>query len=337
MAHAGQCLADLDDAARFIAANDAGARDHLASHGPAIAGAFDSARHAAAETADEAVCDGILQTYVRAWRPTHMGIVPARPNAGAGTPPQSPPPPAPRFQALGEHTALLVLPSFGEHLGDAVSRLLAEHRAALAARKYWIIDLRGNSGGSDLHHAPLRPWLFDGPLRRHGVEYLATPANIQAQQDTCAALGDPDWCAQAIAPIVARMRSAPAGSFAPLAGQPVVTVAVTPEAQRPQRVALLVDGGCASSCEQFVLDARTSYRVKIVGRPTMGAIDYSNGRYHTLPSGRRLFYATSRSARLPAMRLEGIGIAPDVLLPAPQDAAARNAEVPWVQRWLEAR
>jgi len=336
--NASPCVADLEDAAHFIAANDAGARDHLASHGPAIATAFDTARRAAKGAPDDAACDGILNTYVLAWRPTHMGIVPARWSAGAApsvqpAPPE--PPSGPRFQALGKDTALLVLPSFGEHLGNAVPKLLAEHRTALAARKYWIIDVRGNSGGSDAHHAPLRPWLFDGPLQRHGVEFLVTPANIQAQQDACLRIGNPQWCVQMMAPVAARMRSRPMGSFALMAERPVVAETVVLEPRRPQRVAVLADGGCASSCEQFVLDARASYRVKIAGRPTMGAIDYANGRYHALPSGRTLFYATSRSTRLPAMRVEGIGIAPDVLLPSPRDAAARDAEVARVQRWLE--
>jgi hypothetical protein len=36
-----------------------------------------------------------------------------------------------------------------------------------------------------------------------------------------------------------------------------------------------------------------------------------------------------------ALPLDGIGVQPDLLLPAPPDAAARAAEVTRVQRWLE--
>lgn len=332
---ASQCQADLAELAGFMEANDAGAAAHLASHRAAIAQAFDTARAAAARAADVADCDGILQGYLRAWRPTHLQLVPAAGTApGAASAPAGVDSRAPRLRMLDQDTALLVLPSFNQHYGAPIARLLAEHRAELAARKHWIVDVRDNDGGDDGSFAPLRPWLLDGYVHRHGVEYLVTAANIQSQLDVCAYVGDPAACARQIAPLVASMRAAPGGSFVASGGQGFDAVPVAIEADRPARVAILTDRACGSSCEQFVLEARTGFRVKVVGRPTMGALDYSNLRPYKLASGRILFYATSRSTRLPDMRVDAAGIQPDILLPVPIDTAGRDGEVERVRRWL---
>lgn len=332
---ATQCDADLADLASFMQANDAGARAHLASHGAAIGLAFDTARPAARQAADVAACERILQTYLHAWRPTHLQLIPA---AGTATSVSAAPggmdPRAPRLRLLDQDTALLVLPSFNHGYGAAIAALLADQRAELAARKHWIIDVRDNDGGADASFAPLRPWLLDGHVHRHSVEYLVTPANIQSQQDVCAYIGEPAACTRQIAPLVASMRAAPVGSFVASGAQRFSSVPVDVESQRPVRVAILTDRACASSCEQFVLEARTGWRVKLAGRPTMGALDYSNLRPYKLASGRILFYATSRSTRVPDMHIDAAGIQPDILLPTPIDAAGREAEVEMVRRWL---
>lgn len=336
---AAQCQADLADLSHFMQANDAGASAHLASHGAAIGVAADTARAAAAEAADVAACDGILQTYLRAWRPTHLQLIPAAGTAAgtassAASGPNDVDPRAPRLRILDQDTVLWILPSFQYGYGRRIASLLAEHRAELASRQHWIVDVRANDGGDDGSYAPLLPFLLDGFVHRHGVEYLATRANIQSQQDVCAYVGEPAACAQRIAPLVAAMRAAPTGSFVLSSRQRVVSDPVGAEADRPARIAILIDRACASSCEQFVLEARTGFRVKIVGRPTMGALDFSNLRPYKLASSRVLFYATSRSTRLPDMHVDAAGIQPDILLPAPRDAAGRDAEVDTVRRWL---
>jgi hypothetical protein len=105
--------------------------------------------------------------------------------------------------------------------------------------------------------------------------------------------------------------------------------------EKPRRIAVLIDHSCGSSCEEFVLLARQSFKVKTFGRPTYGALDYSNLRPHDLPSGkRRLFYATSRSLRLPLFAVDPAGIAPDQFLPPPTNEAEFDAEIETVRRIL---
>lgn len=337
---ARQCLADLDDIARFLPENDSGGKDLLADHGAAIEAAFQKAKGEAAK-ADAAACDTILRTYLRAWRPGHLNVGQAVKGAGvAGTTAQpgkpGEDPRAPRLAMLSKDTLLLVLPTFDDRYRATLEQLLADQRANLLSHKNWIIDVRANDGGSDNTYEQVMRFLLDAELPKNGVEFLATPANIKAQEDVCALTSNPKACQEQLAPVVSAMKAAPTGSFVLKGGKRMVIAQVDkPEPVKPSRVAILIDRKCGSSCEQFVLEARTSPRVKLLGRPTRGSIDYSNMRGHPLPSGRVLYYATTRSTRVPDMRIDGIGIAPDILLPRPDDDAAREAEVRQAQRWLE--
>jgi hypothetical protein len=339
-----QCVTDLDDLNAFIRANDAGAADALADHGPAIQQAFDKARQDAARAEDMKTCGRLLHGYARSWRPGHIAVAPTPGNETkevgnseqqADAQPAADPM-APRFRALGRNTVLFVIPTFNDRYAPAMKKLVDEHRAELASHKNWIIDVRDNGGGSDSTYAPLMGWLLDGDLRGFRVEYLATPANLKAQEEICAGTSDPAGCSKEMDPIVAKMRTAAPGSFVLAGTNRIEYEKVKLEAKRPARVALLTDHACGSSCEQFVLEARTSYRVKVVGRPTYGSLDVSNLRPHLLPSGRaQLYYATTRTTRLPDMRIDTIGVAPDILLPKPAIEAGREAELRQVQRWIE--
>jgi hypothetical protein len=338
-----QCVADLDDLNAFIRANDAGAADALADHGPAIEQAFGKARQDAAQAEDMTTCGRLLHGYARTWRPGHIAVAPTPGNEtkGEGKDAQADAKPAvdpmaPRFKVLGKNTVLFVIPTFDDLYAPVMQKLVADNRAVLASHKNWIIDVRDNGGGSDVTYAPLMGWLLDGDLRGYRTEYFVTPANIKAQEAICARTSDPAHCNKEMAPVLAKMRTAAPGSFVLSGTDRIEYEKVKLEAKRPARVAVLTDHACGSSCEQFVLEARTSYRVKVIGRPTYGSLDVSNLRPHLLPSGRaQLYYATTRTTRLPDMRIDTIGVAPDILLPKPADEAGREAELRQVQRWIE--
>ena len=80
------------------------------------------------------------------------------------------------------------------------------------------------------------------------------------------------------------MDRAPPGTFIPIPGEPAVEI-VEPEkvTRYPQRVAVLVDKRCGSTCEEFLLVARQSFKVKLFGQSSAGSLDYSNLRPFTLP------------------------------------------------------
>ncbi|MGZ5201590.1 MAG: S41 family peptidase [Telluria sp.] len=330
---APQCLADLDDLAAYMPINDAGASAELADHGRAIEQAWQSARAAAQQAGDDNACELALRSYLRAWRPGHLSLMSnASVTSLSATVDARTDPRAPQLKVLDQHTVLLSLRTFDGRYQSAMQALLKQHRRTLETHRQWIIDVRDNNGGSDSTYMPLLPWLLDGEYVQHRIEWLATPANLRAQADVCKLLGDSEKCMQAQAPVIKALEGAAPGTWVMIGERVEYRRPEGREPRQPTRVAVLVDRACASSCEQFLLEARSGSHVKLLGRPSRGSLDYSNLRPHQLPSGKRtVMYATSRSLRLPAMGIDGVGVQPDILLPQPADSAA---EVMQVQRWL---
>jgi C-terminal processing protease CtpA/Prc len=168
--------------------------------------------------------------------------------------------------------------------------------------------------------------------------WLVTAANIEGQEKACALFAPGDkGCEESLAEAVKRMHAASPGNVQQEDGPPIHFVrAEKLEPHRPARVAVLIDSPCGSSCEEFLLAARQSFNVKLVGRRSHGSLHYSNLRPRLLPSGERmLMYAISRTNRLPGLPLDVAGIQPDIFLPEPTDRKARADEVLQAQRWLE--
>ncbi|WP_426070822.1 S41 family peptidase [Janthinobacterium sp. DSP2-3-3] len=342
------CVQDLRAIGPFLLENDTGARAHLAQKGQAYFDlALASASEAAENTNDESACNVVLANYLSKWRTGHLQIVPSTTlKHSKPAPPSTPTATAtantdqrePSLQLLSPRTALLTLPSFFPRYSNAIADLLTSKRHDLATRPNWIIDVRLNNGGSDSTYAPLLPWISSGEIVSVGGEWLSTPANIAGQEDICALFAPGDTsCTTYSEHAVARMRSVASGQFVTQQADGPVSYGSFPRKKmQPARVAVLVDRDCASSCEEFLLAARQSFHVKLIGRNSNGTLDYSNLRLHALPSGiRQLMYATSRSARLPQLQVDLGGIMPDIYLPPPKDEAERAQEIVRVQRWLE--
>ncbi|GAB2701286.1 hypothetical protein GCM10027037_28050 [Mucilaginibacter koreensis] len=84
----------------------------------------------------------------------------------------------------------------------------------------------------------------------------------------------------------------------------------------PSKIVILIDGNCASSTEEFLLFARQSTKVTLMGKNTSGTLDYSNVLevpFSCMPYILR--YSSSRSNRV--IHGEGIdntGIKPQYYL-----------------------
>ncbi|HVW06984.1 MAG TPA: S41 family peptidase [Bryobacteraceae bacterium] len=342
------CIADLESLPGFLLENDAGARDHLAQFGQKhFDDALAEARTAASQIRGNASCAPVLNKYLRAWRRGHLSVedIPGASNAAAAprqpapqTPPQNPED-APAIEILSAKTLRLTLKSFQPWNREPLAALIAAHRADLESHPNWIVDVRGNPGGSDSSYFPLRPWLMPDEIVDANTEVLATPANIEGWTHACALLAPGDTeCEKSLSGGIERMRNAAPGTYVNMGdGARTSYYRVDrPEPHRPSRVAIFIDGGCGSTCEQFAIDARQSFSVRLVGQHTYGSLDYSNVRPHDLPSGRRrLMYATTRSTRIPGLMVDVVGVQPDVYLPVEAGNRSGDDEVLRVQSWLE--
>ncbi len=341
------CTKDLETIPVFLLENDTGAPQHLAQFGQKyFDDALTDAKSAAAQIRGNASCAPVIIKYLRTWRRGHLWVEDITP-APAATAPQQPAQDtsaqhlnsAPAIEILSTKTLRLTLKNFEPYNRDALIALIKARHEDLEGHPNWIVDVRGNGGGSDSSYFPLRPWLMPDEFSSAGTEILATPANIEGWTRVCAldAPGDSE-CEKSLSDSIARMRKAAPGTYVAMedSGAMSYNRAEQLEPRRPSRVAILIDGGCGSTCEEFVLEARQSFSVKLIGRHTFGSLDYSSLRPHDLPSGRRrLWYATTRSSRIPGLLVDVAGVPPDIYLPTQAGDAAKSEVVQRVQSWLE--
>ena len=103
-----------------------------------------------------------------------------------------------------------------------------------------------------------------------------------------------------------------------------------------QKVVVLIDEDCGSSCEEFVKTIRQNPRVVTMGRNTFGALDASNVRDVPTPSKKlSINYATTYVHRRAGQEIDNIGIPPSIKLPIPKDQQAYDDEVKFAQKYLE--
>lgn len=219
---------------------------------------------------------------------------------------------------LSDKTYYIGIGSFDESNTWSVDSLFHADSAILASVPNLILDLRGNGGGSDFVYSPLRAWLYTNPIISAGVDVLATDDNIKGWAALLEAKDIPEANKITLRRIIEQMQGRN--------GQMVEifhsdTVALSGSRPFPQKIAILINGECASSAEQFLLEAMQSRKVTLMGQPTAGILDYANVRDVTLPCWPFvLHYATTRSQRVDAGKgIDNVGIRPQVMLGANQD------------------
>ena len=238
---------------------------------------------------------------------------------------------------LSESTTLLTILSFDHTLYEKIKQVVISNQDDLLTAPFLIIDLRSNGGGSDHSASILFKILGEAEYRSQYPAIYASSANIEGWEAYRS--GMPNQAAlEELNHKIEKMRAHPnqwvdmfdsneGREF--ISGQDILAT--------PQKVVILTDKNCGSSCEQFVLDARQNPRVVTMGRPTTGALDASNIMEKLSPSKKLVIYYASTYVHRPAgQEIDEIGIPPDISLARPQNKAEYDAEIQFVQRYLEA-
>ncbi len=324
------CAADFDALEAKVRGDYAGFQDKVTSLGrEAELDAFtERVRGEVRAAADSAACTAALRRWTGFFRDRHLAVSETRPRpAKEAKKPDAAPGvdeglPTLRFYEDG--TAVLRLPDFGDSYKEPIDKLIAVNRERLFAAPYLVIDVRGNGGGwTDAYNAVL-PLLYTDPIFRDGMDVWASPGNIASAREIASSEKVPAAIRNQARELLARMEKSP-GQFVTMVEDGELKFdSVLP---MPRAIAVLVDRRCASTCEQFVLDARQSRKVKVLGdRSTGGLLDYGNALTTPLPSGeRRMHVPTTRSRRLPAIALDLAGIMPDIRLPRNEPDAVEFA------------
>ncbi len=228
------------------------------------------------------------------------------------------------FKKLSARTAILKLPSFEYQHLDEIDQLISKNKTGLESCENLVIDVRGNPGGTTDAYQKLLPYIMGKSIRNTGAEFLATQTyigNLEAYKQSLKKGSPTAGIDSNIAVLKKNL-----GKFVNFSGsdQPVYIEYVKPAAKSPRHVVILADKGTGSSAEYFLFIAKQSKKVKLLGKPSYGALDYGNAYLVDLGcAGYQVFMPTYRAMRLPDYPIDNIGIQPDVYL----DSSVKN----WVE------
>lgn len=220
-----------------------------------------------------------------------------------------------RLTSLDSSTALLVIPTMSETVRTQLDSLITANKALLNRKPNLIIDCRGNGGGSDITYRLVTPLLYTNRTYGYRNQTWATKDNAdkydQLSKNTDYPRGTRNYGARMYKKILRHQ-----GKFIGRKGK-VKNRKLTSQ-EYPKRVAVLIDGRCASSCESFVEEARQSKKVILIGVNTMGVSDYGNLHRIDLPCQKfSMAWPTTRSSAVAAGKgIDNVGFPPDVRLDA---------------------
>lgn len=199
---------------------------------------------------------------------------------------------------------------------EKIKMLVSQNRKQIEKTKALIIDVRDNYGGTDDAYQSLLPYILTNPLRIMNVEFLSTPTLINGLRDYAVKniKGDTLDQIKSIEEGLEIYKDS-IGKFVLYDGKKVTIDTITPEKKSPSQIIVLSNQNVASAAENFVFSAKQSKKVKIIGTPTMGALDYGSQRMFDFGCPQyQLYLPTYRSARLPRYPIDNIGIQPDIYM-----------------------
>lgn len=231
-------------------------------------------------------------------------------------------PRAPTIRKVGS-AVVLAMPSHDPRFTAPLRALLAEWHERIIAAQPFVIDLRGNEGGSGATGAPvlayaradsLKPRIFPKwrPTVIASAEHLAWARSFVRE-------------GQAPTPVIGRLIERMAASPGEVVRY-IDDADLQPEAEwpaaadGPARVVVLTDRGVVSAGETFVAELLRSPKVTTWGEPTGGVLDYQMTRLVGIgaaPYRMILGYPTiGNHPELPAGGIRHKGLAPTHPYPA---------------------
>ena len=224
------------------------------------------------------------------------------------------------FKTLNDSTCYLRIKSFNGSYARDIDSVIKANVKSIQSKPKLIIDVRGNGGGSDHCMSFLQPVLYTNPVKNIGVDLLATPDNTAAWEFQINQYRD-KLPKTYLDDALKKIHQGDGKERATVNFESDYTGTLPTVWANPAKVAIVIDGRCASSTEEFLLFARQSKKTKIVGEHSLGVLDYSNvvPRDFSNPPF-TLHYPTTRSRRIDVgLGIDNKGILPDIPLDLSKD------------------
>lgn len=215
---------------------------------------------------------------------------------------------------LNPKTFLLTIPTGLAANGEIVDSIIRINPGLWLFCEHLIIDVRANTGGRVRAFAPVYPLLYTGPIINICSTLYGTQDESDRTQkdlDDYLSGGGKDSTYINAMKYWVKFYHDSIGKFVSF---PPDTMTQERVMAIPKKVSIIVNFGCQSACEMFLLNAKQSKKVKLFGEHTMGAVDYLNFYPRPTPSGKYNLYIATRMRNIPpgGSKLDGKGIEPDV-------------------------
>lgn len=221
----------------------------------------------------------------------------------------------PTAYKYNENTYYIRLPSFHHTQKNKIDSIISLFKERISSTENLIIDVRGNTGGSDKSYDKLLPFIYTNPIRKPGFEFLSTELNNQRTLDVInGKFGTLDENEVLYYENRYDILSKNIGEYVNFEHpNKVATITIDTIYEFPKKIAILVDENTISSGEEFVLTAKQSNKVKVYGVTTSGALDAAN-QYYTFTKGKEVVMVYTLSRRINNLQIDNIGIQPDFYL-----------------------
>jgi hypothetical protein len=221
------------------------------------------------------------------------------------------------FEKITDKTVLLRLSAFDDFYVERIEKIIDDNIHHLESCENLIIDVRDNNGGTDNAYEKLLPYICTNSMRSLGKEFLVTPTLIDGLQSWLDQTPDEEQYLSDKKMVTGwiNLFKDHIGEFVDPDSTDVFITEVEIAEHSPGQVVILANKMTASSGEAFLFRMKQSKKVKIIGTPSYGALDYASQRYFEFGcTNYQLLLPTWRAKRLPDYPIDNIGVQPDIYL-----------------------
>lgn len=247
------------------------------------------------------------------------------------------------FKVLSEGVGYMKLTDF---LNPAdTNKLLLDNETTLDQLDFLIVDTRKNDGGNDLSYFKLLEYFvtqetdLDGLFEEElGFNIHWTARNKKSWLERLSQFknhfSDETW--NAIYSAEMKKWDSEASVRASENEEDSEAFILSPKGKL-QHVYVLSDWQAGSAGDNFIFYAKAMDKVTVVGRNTLGIIDYGNVASQPY-EGFRVDYPVTRSKLIDqGLATNGVGIEPEVFIPWTHKLIIEDADLAWVKRDIEKR
>lgn len=221
---------------------------------------------------------------------------------------------SPALVSYPDSIVVLTLPSFDNNFKREIDSLLSVNRLLISKTKNLIIDIRENVGGTVPTYQSVLKWLYTNPIRIEGGIGYSSRENIEITKKNRSDSGTSTWFTEQA--LINRMEKN-LNKYIVDTGYYLRFDTIY---KYPQNIVVLSSYKTASAGELFLITAKQSKKVIIIGENSYGSIDRADMITPEHACKNLLFTVPTvlRNPEYYKKAIDNVGIPPDIK--APQNA-----------------